>query len=239
VPALPEGDTGGPPLVEMRGVTVEYGEVRPLDSVSWTIRAGERWALLGHNGAGKSTLLSLILADNPQVYSNPVWVFGRRRGSGDTIWEIKRRIGFVSPELHLLYQADISCLEVVCSGFHDSIGLYRRCTPEQVDRALARMETLGVADLHDRRILSISTGQARLVLLARALVRNPSLLVLDEPCQGLDPSCRARFLELVDHVCADPSVSLIYVTHRPEEIPECVSHRLVLERGRVVRAGPR
>ena len=115
----------------MRGVNVSYDGVRVLRDIDWTVRRGEHWALLGPNGAGKTTLLSLILGDNLQAYANDITLFGRRRGSGESIWEIKEHIGWVSPELHVHYARNVSCLSVVCSGFYDSIGLYRRPTEEQ------------------------------------------------------------------------------------------------------------
>jgi molybdate transport system ATP-binding protein len=227
---------GCAPLVEMSQVNVAYDGVRILEDVDWTVRRGEHWALLGANGAGKTTLLSLILGDHPQVYANDVRLFGRRRGSGESIWEIKRRIGWVAPELHLHYPHTVTALQVVCSGFYDSVGLYRQSTPEEQEMARAWMAHLGVAALRETAYGSLSEGQQRLVLLARALVKQPELLVLDEPCQGLDAANRARVRRTVDAVGRQRDTSLVYVTHNPDELPPVLTHLLRLERGRVVES---
>jgi molybdate transport system ATP-binding protein len=222
------------PLVNMQHVTVRYGETDILHDVNWTVRPGERWALLGHNGAGKSSLLSLILADNPQAYANHINIFDQRRGSGESIWDIKRRIGWVAPELHIHFRKNITCLDAVCSGFFDSNGLYQRPTPEQTAAARNWLDILEMVHLADKPFKSLSTGQQRLILLARALVNNPPLLILDEPCQGLDDPHRRLFLDLLDQLCAATSLSLIYVTHYHDELPEAIEHRLVLKNGKTI-----
>ena len=233
--ALAEGEAGAPPeLVHMKGVTVAYPGVTVLDRVDWTVRRGERWALLGPNGAGKTTLLSLVLADNPQAYRSEVRLFGRPRGSGETIWEIKQKIGWVSPELHAFYDPSASALEVVLSGFFDSVGMHAHSTPAQRESAAGWLSALGLGGGARRPFAGLSAGQQRLVLLARALVKHPPLLVLDEPCQGLDAAQRALFLGFVERLCARAPVTLIYVTHEREELPKAVTHELRLEKGRVV-----
>jgi molybdate transport system ATP-binding protein len=224
-------------LVQMEGVNVAYGGVQILNGIEWTVRQGERWALLGPNGAGKTTLLSLILGDNPQAYANKITLFGRRRGSGESIWEVKRKIGWVAPELHLYYPRGLACFDVVCSGFFDSVGLYERPSPEQREAARCWMEHLGISPLAAAPFVSISEGQQRLVLMARAVVKNPALLVLDEPCQGLDAEHRDRVLQTVDAIGARLDRSLIYVTHDPHALPASISHLLQLEGGRIVSRG--
>jgi molybdate transport system ATP-binding protein len=223
-----------PELIKMRSVSVHYGETQVLRDVSWTVRPGERWALQGRNGAGKSTLLSLILADNPQAYTNEIDLFGRRRGSGETIWEIKQKIGWVSPELHIYYPKTATCQDVVRSGFFDSAGLYQHCSPEQKSIAAGWMQTFELEALAEMPFARLSAGQQRQALLARALVKNPPLLILDEPCQGLDEAHRRYFVDLLDQLCAHTPLTLIYVTHYEEELPAAITHRLRLERGRVV-----
>ena len=227
-------DTVSAPLVDMQHVTVRYGQTDILHDINWTVRQGERWALLGHNGAGKSTLLSLILADNPQAYANPISIFGKRRGSGESIWEIKHRIGGVSPELHIHFRKTVTCLDAVCSGFFDSNGLYQRPTAEQTTAAHNWLDILDMAALADVSFNALSTGQQRLILLARALVNNPPLLILDEPCQSLDESHRRVFLDLLDQLCAATPLSLIYVTHYADELPAAITHHLRLENGKIV-----
>ena len=238
VPSSPRNSTPvHSPLIEMQDVSVSYGGVDILRNISWTVRRGEHWALLGPNGAGKSSLLSLILADNPQSYVNRITLFGRRRGTGESIWEIKRQIGWISPELQLYYQRASACHRVVCSGFFDSVGLYRTCTPEQADLATEWMDTLGIAALTERPFGAVSVGQQRLVLLARALVKNPALLLLDEPCQGLDAPHRAHLIHLLDQLCRQTPVQLIYVTHHFDEKPAAITHVLELDEGRIRECG--
>jgi len=231
----PGGATGqqdAEPIVEMHAVTVRYGSTVVLDHVDFTLRRGERWAVLGPNGAGKSTLLSLILADNPQAYANQIRLFGRQRGSGESIWDIKARIGWVAPELLLAYPPDWSCLDIVLSGFFATLGLHRPCSDQETRRANVVLSRLGLASDGDRRLAELSHGNQRLVLVGRALVSDPELLVLDEPCQGLDAENIERVNRVVDEVCRSTRTSLIYVTHHEAEVPDCVTCILRLKSGR-------
>ncbi len=184
LPALhpPSADAGkaprpfGDPLVEMRNVRVAYGETVVLDGLNWTVRRGENWAVVGPNGSGKSTLLSLITGDNLQVYANEVYLFGKKRGEGESIWTIRQRIGVVSPELQLRYRKPGSVREVVLSGFFDSIGLYRRPDTEQEKLADEWLNILGMKDRADRPFSRLSYGEKRLALIVRAMVKSPELL---------------------------------------------------------------
>ncbi|RJR42980.1 MAG: ATP-binding cassette domain-containing protein [Desulfobacteraceae bacterium] len=225
-------------VLQFTDVNVSYDGNPILDGVDWEVRKGEHWALLGPNGAGKTTLLSLILGDNPQAYANRISLFGRPRGSGETIWEIKARVGWVSPELHLYYPRRFSCFDVVCSGFFDSIGLHRRASDDQRRSAESLLEDMGIEDLGEKGFNAVSYGEQRLVLLARALVKRPPLLVLDEPCQGVDGPHRDRFLELVNELGNRGDTTIIFVTHVREELPWVLTHALLLRRGRVFRKGP-
>jgi molybdate transport system ATP-binding protein len=230
-------DTGmadHPVVIEMREVTIRYGVATILDHIDWEVRRGERWSVSGPNGAGKSTLLSLITADNPQAYANRIWLFGRRRGTGETIWEIKQKIGFVSPELHLYFDSGASCFEVVASGLFDTIGLFRPLAPEQEETVILWMKLLSLQDLRMRRLQQLSAGQQRMVLLARALIKNPPMLILDEPCHGLDDEQTAYFRELVTELCEAFDKTLIYVSHYREELPRCIDKYLQLEQGKRV-----
>jgi molybdate transport system ATP-binding protein len=215
-------------LVRLHNVTVVYGAATILTGLNWTVRAGESWALLGPNGSGKTTLLSLILGDNPQAYMNDVVVFGKQRGSGESIWEIKKFIGWVSPELHVHFDAAATCLEVVESGFHDSIGLFEPATPRQRTAAKRWLKEFQLLQFANEPLFALSAGLQRMVLLARALVKNPRLLILDEPCQGLDAAYRDLFVREVDALLRSGSVTAIYVTHRAEEIPRAIKHVLRL-----------
>lgn len=220
-------------IVKMKDVHIQYGEKIILDDVNWQIRPGERWALLGPNGAGKSTLLSLINGDNPQAYANDIVLFDRRRGSGESIWDIKSKIGFVSPELHQYFPTDNSCLQVIESGYYDTLGLFRQSIKTKADIALRWMKALEIEKYARVLLKNIPASAQRLCLLARALIKNPNLLIFDEPCQGLDAHQQHHFKTLVDTICRLSNVTLIYVTHYQQEIPESVTKVLRLERGLV------
>jgi len=220
--------------VKMIDVHVHYGEKILLQHIHWEVRKGERWNVSGPNGAGKSTLLSLITADNPQAYANEIWLFDRRRGSGETIWDIKRKIGFVSPELHLYFDYSATCFEVIASGLFDTIGLFRPLSPEQEQRVLLWMQLLSLDGLRSSRLAQLSTGQQRMILLARALIKNPPMLILDEPCQGLDEDQTKYFRQLIGLLCEAFGTTLIYVSHYREELPDCVDRFLKLDNGSVV-----
>lgn len=227
-----------PVLVDLHDVNVSYGQSRILDGVDWTIRRGEHWALLGPNGSGKTTLLSLIAGDHPQAYANDINLFGAPRGEGESIWQIKERIGWVSPELHLYYPKDRTCLDAVCSGFFDTVGLYRRPFPWQRRSAASWMRQLGVHGCAEVPLSAVSEGEQRLVLLARALVKHPFLLILDEPCQGLDVQNRDRILKVVDAVADGLDTSVVYVTHDTGRLPRAITHLMHLDAGKVTYAGP-
>jgi len=221
-------------IIAMKNIHVKYGENVILDNVNWQVNPGERWALLGHNGAGKSTLLSLINGDNPQAYANDIVLFDRKRGSGESIWDIKKNIGFVSPELHQYFPTDNSCLQVIESGYYDTLGLFRPGNKDRAEVALRWMKALEI-DKHARVLLkNVPASVQRLCLLARALIKNPPLLIFDEPCQGMDTHQQQHFKKLVDAVCGLSKVTLIYVTHYQHEIPDSVTKVLKLEKGKVV-----
>lgn len=215
-------------LIEMRNVHVAYGEVTVLDRLTWSVRRGERWAVVGPNGSGKTTLLSLITGDNLQVYANDVSLFGHKRGEGESIWDIRRRLGLVSPELQLRYRKPVRVQEVVLSGFFDSIGLYRKVSAEQTDLAEQWLACIGMTEYAERPFNHLSYGERRLILIARAMVKSPELLILDEPCQGLDRSNREMVLALMEEIGRKTSTTMLYVTHRESEMIPCIQHVLRL-----------
>ncbi|CAN5628069.1 ATP-binding cassette domain-containing protein [soil metagenome] len=220
-------------IVKMEKVTIKYGENTVLSNVDWEILPGDRWALSGPNGAGKTILLSLINGDNPQAYANKIFLFDRRRGSGESIWEIKKKIGFVSPEFYQYFPADFTCLQVVESGFYDSSGLYRKSNPENAAIALHWMNLFEIEQEAHQLLNNLSGSTQRLSILARALVKNPPLLILDEPTQGLDHYQQVYFKEIIENICQLSNTTLIYVTHYQEELPGCINNFLELDKGKI------
>ena len=214
----------------MNKVSIRYGERTILKDLDWTVLCGEKWALSGDNGAGKSTLLSLVCADNPQSYACDISLFGRKRGSGESIWEIKKHIGYVSPEMHRAYLKNLPAIDIVASGLHDSIGLYKKTREE--DRAVCEwwMDIFGVKELKDRNFLQLSSGEQRMVLLARAFVKDPELLILDAPLHGLDMHNRRMVKDVIEAFCKRKDKTLIMGTHYKEELPACIDHSLYLVR---------
>jgi molybdate transport system ATP-binding protein len=217
--------------VKMVNVTIRYGDKTILDHINWEVKKGERWSISGPNGAGKSTLLSLITADNPQAYANELYLFDQRRGSGESIWDIKRRIGFVSPELHVYFDRGTSCFDVIASGLFDTIGLFRQLSSLQQEQVHAWIQLLQLQSVKYKPLFQLSLGQQRMVLLARALVKNPPLLILDEPCQGLDEEQISYFKQLINRLCESFGTTLLYVSHYDKDIPECVTNLARLEKG--------
>ena len=219
-------------IVHLNKVSIRYGDRTILNELDWTVRKGEKWALTGENGSGKSTLLSLICADNPQSYACDISLFGRKRGTGESIWEIKKHIGYVSPEIHRAYLKNMPAIDIVASGLHDSVGLYVRPKPEQRSVCEKWMNVFGIGELKDSSFLQLSSGEQRLVLLARAFVKEPDLLILDEPLHGLDTSNRKLVKEIIDTYARKEGKTMIMVSHYPEEFPSCITHSLHLKRNK-------
>ena len=221
-------------IVNMNRVHVKYGEHTILNNINWQIKPGESWALFGHNGAGKSTLLSLINGDNPQAYANDIVLFDKKRGTGESIWDIKKKTGFLSPELYQYFPTDQSALQVVESGYYDTLGLFRPSNTAKAAKCMEWLQALGIDQYARQPLKSIPASAQRLCLLARALIKMPDLLILDEPCQGLDKQQRQRFNELIDVVMANTGMALIYVTHYANELPSCIDKVLALKKGEVL-----
>jgi molybdate transport system ATP-binding protein len=215
-------------VVKMNKVSIRYGSRTILKDLDWTVNNGERWALSGQNGAGKSTLISLVCADNPQSYACDIALFGKPRGSGESIWDIKKHIGYVSPEMHRAYQKDLPAITIVASGLKDSVGLYVKADDKQIQACRFWMDIFGIAGLEDRNFLKLSSGEQRLVLLARAFVKDPELLILDEPLHGLDLMNRRMVKDIIETFCQRKNKTLIMVTHYQEELPACIDHSIHL-----------
>ena len=217
-------------VIDMKNVCIRYGERTILKDLNWTVCNGERWALSGQNGSGKSTLLSLVCADNPQSYACDITLFDRPRGSGESIWDIKKHIGYVSPEMHRSYKRNLPAIRIVASGLMDSIGLYAIPDPQDYDKCRWWLDIFGIGHLADKPFLQLSSGEQRLVLLARAFVKDPQLLILDEPLHGLDLWNRRLTKDIIETFCQRRGKSLIMVTHYQEELPNIITNQLFLKK---------
>ena len=217
-------------VIDMKNVCIHYGERTILKDLNWTVCNGERWALSGQNGSGKSTLLSLVCADNPQSYACDITLFDRPRGSGESIWDIKKHIGYVSPEMHRSYKRNLPAIRIVASGLMDSIGLYAVPNEQDYDKCRWWLDVFGIGHLADKPFLQISSGEQRLVLLARAFVKDPQLLILDEPLHGLDLWNRRLAKDIIETFCQRRGKTLIMVTHYQEELPNIITNHLFLKK---------
>ena len=225
--------TNAESLIEMRNVTVEWSERKVLDNLTWTLRRGEHWLIRGPNGSGKTTFLELITGDNPQVFRNDVKLFGIKRGSGETIWELKEKMGVVSYRLHTEYRSlgDMQLEAVVLSGIHDSIGLYQECGDEERSLAKDWLTLAGFAGRGEDLFRNLSYGEQRAILIARAAIKQPPILILDEPCHGLDTAHRDRILMLLEKIAEHDDSTLLHVTHDESEVLPCERHILELHPG--------
>ncbi|WP_432463994.1 molybdate ABC transporter ATP-binding protein ModF [Agarivorans sp. QJM3NY_33] len=221
------------PLFSIRDGQVAYAGETLFESLTWSIEAGQHWQIRGPNGCGKSTLLNLIFGDHPQCYSNQIEVLGYSRGSGESIWEIKRQIGMVSSSLHLQYRVNCSALEVVLSGLYDSIGIYQQVSELERQQAKLWLELFGLTELANCGFKSLSYGQQRLLLIARALVKGPALLLLDEPCQGLDFLQRRLVLNALERVAKYQLSHLVYVTHHQQDALPSIHHFIDFVDGKI------
>lgn len=217
---LPENQ----PHFELQNVKIQYGDKCILNNLSWRVEPKQHWWIKGPNGAGKSTLLSLITGDHPQAFSNHVILFGQQRGSGETIWEIKAKIGYVSSQLHMDYRVNSSALDVVLSGFFDSIGVYQQVPDALQIKAMQWLSRLNLTALAKKPFRSLSWGQQRLLLIARAMVKHPPVLILDEPLQGLDGLNRKLVKNFIDQLVINSETQLLFVSHQDQDAPSCITH---------------
>lgn len=216
----------GNDLIRMRNVSVSFGDKKVFTGLNWTLPIGGHAHIMGPNGCGKSTLLSMLNGENVKAYGQDVQLFGRGKGSGETIWDVRKHIGTVSTVVQRQYARGVSVMEVVMSGFYDSVGLYDDAGSQQLSVAQQWLDIVGVGGLLKQRYRDLSYGQQRLVLLARAMVKQPSLLILDEPCIGLDDANRALILGLIDRLVENRRTHILFVSHVADERPHCISQTL-------------
>lgn len=231
---LPEQQYNFDTIVKLSNVKVSYGEKKVLSGLNWHIKSGEKWLLSGVNGAGKSTLLGLITGDHPQAYANDIILFDKKRGTGETIWEIKQKIGYISPELHWNFDHSMTALQMVLSGFFDTPGLYRRADDVQIIKAREIIQSFELLDYENKLFGALSLGQQRLFLLMRAMIKNPPLFIFDEPCQGLDDNQARLFINIIDKLFSDSSHTIIYVSHISSQIPKCINQQAQIIDGMIL-----
>lgn len=224
--------TSAQELINLVDVNIRYGEKQVLKNINWKVKAREKWLLQGHNGSGKSTLLSLINADHPQSYANNIYLFGKKRGTGESIWDIKNRIGLISPEFHWYFDVSSTVWQSIASGFFDSVGLFRELGYKKHNQVDELINYFGLGDYKNELLAALPLGKQRLVLLARTIIKNPELLILDEPCQGLDQQQTQHFNQLIDELSGN-GMTLIYVGHFESQLPSCIEKRILLENGEV------
>lgn len=223
-------------LINMNDVNVYYEQKQALSHITWEVKSGENWAILGHNGAGKSTLLKLITGEELQHFANNIMLFGIERKK-QALWDVKKEIGIVSTDLQLAHQYNLSAFSVILSGFFDSIGLYSKVIPTQRNKAEELMQELHLENLAEKDYQQLSFGQKRLILIARALVKNPKLLILDEPCHGLDIENKKMVLQFINQIGKSGKTTFLLITHNLDEIVESITHVLELENGKIIKQG--
>jgi molybdate transport system ATP-binding protein len=205
------------PLVQMNDVSVSYDGRQILNKINWTINQGEFWQLAGPNGSGKSTILSLITGDNPKGYGQNIFLFGKKKGSGESVWDIKQNTGYLTPTMAQFFPRLDSIEKMILSGFFDSVGLY--CIPNetQIKTAQSWLQIIGLYKERSKPFCFLPLGQQRMVLVARAMVKHPPLLILDEPTVGVNDNGTAVFIALINKIAAESTTAILYVSHRTEE----------------------
>jgi molybdate transport system ATP-binding protein len=216
------------PLIRMNNVSVSYRDKPILRQINWQVMPHEHWMIVGPNGSGKSTLLNLINGDNPQAYANDISIFGRQKGHGESVWDLKRDIGYISTSFQREYRVGGSVLSVLISGLFDSIGIYQKPEKEHLKIAEEWFAILEMKKLAKKQFKSLSYGEQRLILIARAMIKMPRLLILDEPCQGLDSMNLELVLGLINYIGGTGKTTLLYVTHHDEDIVPCIKNKLQL-----------
>jgi len=214
-------------LLKFDKINIQYNNQKIFHDLDWEVKKGEKWVVQGANGSGKSTLISLIYGDHPQAYSNKITLFDRRRGTGENIWDLKKSIGFTSPELHSYFRYNHTAIDVVLSGLWDGFFVRTRDI-KSLELALMLFEYFELTDKIHTPFQALSTGMQRLLFLMRALIKTPPVFLLDEPYQGLDQLATTKSNQLLNMALTDQH-TLIFISHFPDEVPQLVQHRLLLD----------
>lgn len=219
---------GGQPLIELKDVNVNFRGKQVLSDINWTLMPDQHCCISGPNGAGKSTLLGLLCGENDKAYGQRVILFGKQRGSGESVWDVKTHFGLLNTSMQLSNLKRSKVIDVVASGLFDSVGLYNDYGDAERQRLLAWLDALELLHCREQRFDRLSFGEQRMVLLVRAMVKSPEILILDEPCIGLDGEQKARLLGAVDQIAATGHTRILFVSHRSEEVPDCINQFLAL-----------
>tara|TARA_R110002049_G_scaffold217156_1_gene388517 strand:+ start:624 stop:1865 length:1242 start_codon:yes stop_codon:yes gene_type:complete len=203
-------------IIRFKNVSVDFDGNNVLHNINWTINKGDFWQLIGENGSGKTTLLSMLIGENSKGYGKELYLFGKRKGSGESIWDIKKKIGYFTPTMTENFTGNHSLENMLISGFNDSVGLYTKPTELQLAVAKKWLELTDLLHLKNSRFCDVSVGQQRLSMLVRAMIKQPLLLILDEPTAGLDDECATLFVALVNKIAALKNTAIIFVSHRKE-----------------------
>ncbi|MGI9546246.1 MAG: ATP-binding cassette domain-containing protein, partial [Flavobacteriaceae bacterium] len=203
-------------LIQLKEVDVSYGSKKVLDKINWNIKPGEFWELAGKNGSGKTTILSMITGDNPKGYGQELYLFGTKKGSGESIWDIKKKIGYFTPAMIDRFRGYHSLENMLISGLLDSIGLYVIPSEAQIRLARKWLALVNMEDLKDAYFHELTIGQQRLIMCVRAMIKHPLLLILDEPTAGLDDASAALIVSLVNKMAEESHTTIVFVSHRKE-----------------------
>jgi len=204
-------------LISFKNVSVSYGTKVVLQQINWDIRPGEFWQLIGKNGSGKTTLLSMITGDNSKGYGQELFIFGKKKGDGESIWDIKKQLGYFTPSMTTSFKGYHTVENMIISGLYDSVGLYTRPGDSQKKMAKAWLKLLQMWHLKDQYFHQLTDGQQRIIMTVRAMIKHPWLLILDEPTAGLDDHYALLFISLVNRIAKESSTAIIFVSHRKEK----------------------
>ncbi|UXP31843.1 ATP-binding cassette domain-containing protein [Reichenbachiella agarivorans] len=222
-------------LIRMKNVSVSYLDRCILKAINWEIKPGEFWQLKGPNGAGKTTLLTMITGDNHKAYGQDITLFGFKKGSGESVWDIKKNIGYYTSTMTYDFWRNQSIEHMIISGYYDSIGLYNRPTELQLKRTEAWLDLIGLKEQRDKPFIDLPIGYRRLVLIVRAMVKHPPLLILDEPASDLDDHNTKLMAALVNKIAQESKTAILYVSHQDEKglHPDRVFELIASEEGSV------